>query len=89
MEVSILVVVKHRIYQKHGEGEKDYKIVHTETSSDIVLRPGTTTNIEDAVAALERKVDIIISRFDKEGVLKPEHGGSVASKYQLVEQPDE
>lgn len=69
-------IVKHRLYQKYGEGDRDYKIVHLETSSDVVLRPGTTKTIEDAVDTLERKVAVIIDRFDKEGVLKPEHGGT-------------
>lgn len=81
-------IVKHRLYQKYDEGEKDYKIVHLETSSDIVFRPSSTETIEDAVTALEKKVAVIVDRFDKNGILKPEHGGTnptTAGLYSIID----
>ena len=76
-----MAIVKQRIYQKWGPGPKDYKIVHIETSSDIVMRPDKSGNIseisvEDAMVIIETLLKTIGDRFDENGVLKPEHGGT-------------
>lgn len=73
-----MAIVKQRIYQKWGEGPKDYKIIHVETSSDVVMRPSGdgSVSIEDAMQLVEALLKVINDRFDDDGVLKKENGGT-------------
>ena len=77
-----MAISKQRLYRKYANFPKAYRIIHLETSSDIVMR-GDGSTVEDALTdmdaymkALKALVDILNEYFDDKKILKPEHGGS-------------
>lgn len=71
-----MAISKQRLYRKYSGFPKAYRIIHLETSSDVVMRGDGETSIEDSMIKLEKMVQIINQYFDENGVLKPENGGS-------------
>lgn len=83
-------ISKQRLYRKYANFPKAYRIIHLETSSDIVMREDGTT-VEDALKdmdaymkALKALIDILNSYFDEDHILKPEHGGSGGDNLPLL-----
>ena len=66
-----MAISKQRLYQKFADAPKAYKIIHFETSSDIVMRSDLKTTVEGSLQTIE-------NRFDENGVLKEEYGGAAA-----------
>ena len=73
-------ISKQRLYRKYSGFPKAYRIIHLETSTDVVVRGDGETTLEDTLSTMEEAVAAVANHFDENGILKPEYGGSGGDK---------